>query len=40
MDQRILQFVERLFEGRTDQSMDKHEILDKAHAMGSTGRWT
>jgi hypothetical protein len=34
MDQRIMQFVERLFQGRTDESMDKHEILGKAKAMG------
>jgi hypothetical protein len=34
MDQQIMQLVERLFQGRTDDSMDKHEILGKAQAMG------
>ena len=38
MDQRILQLVERLLEGRTDQMMDKHEVLDKAHAWACRNR--
>ena len=34
MNEYARQLVERLFRGRTDESMDKHELLDKAHAMG------
>lgn len=33
MNELSRQLVERLFRGRTDESMDKHELLDKAHAM-------
>ncbi|HMK91974.1 MAG TPA: hypothetical protein VK576_03155 [Thermoleophilia bacterium] len=35
MDSRqVSEVVERLFRGRTDPYMDKHELMDRAHAMG------
>ena len=34
MNQQIQQMTDRLFQGRTDEAMDKHELMDKARSIG------